>query len=106
MQVPADVSRQKTIRVGILGTKGIPARYGGFETFAEELSVRWSEDERFEITVVCPGPRRAGQPASIGKVRLDYVSEPELGAFTNVAFDLRCLWAYRRRFDVLYLLGF
>ena len=28
------------LRVAILGTRGIPARYGGFETFAEELSVR------------------------------------------------------------------
>jgi glycosyltransferase involved in cell wall biosynthesis len=40
--------RQKTIvcptrnkvRIAILGTRGIPARYGGFETFAEELSTR------------------------------------------------------------------
>jgi glycosyltransferase involved in cell wall biosynthesis len=28
------------MRVAILGTRGIPARYGGFETFAEELSAR------------------------------------------------------------------
>jgi glycosyltransferase involved in cell wall biosynthesis len=27
-------------RIAILGTRGIPARYGGFETFAEELSTR------------------------------------------------------------------
>ena len=26
------------MRVAILGTRGIPARYGGFETLAEELS--------------------------------------------------------------------
>src|SRR5512141_3208064 len=26
------------MRIGILGTRGIPARYGGFETLAEELS--------------------------------------------------------------------
>jgi glycosyltransferase involved in cell wall biosynthesis len=26
------------VRIGILGTRGIPARYGGFETLAEELS--------------------------------------------------------------------
>jgi glycosyltransferase involved in cell wall biosynthesis len=31
------------MRVGILGTRGIPARYGGFETLAEELSARLSE---------------------------------------------------------------
>lgn len=28
------------MRLAILGTRGIPANYGGFETFAEELSVR------------------------------------------------------------------
>lgn len=27
-------------KIGIFGTRGIPARYGGFETFAEELSTR------------------------------------------------------------------
>jgi glycosyltransferase involved in cell wall biosynthesis len=28
------------VKIGILGTRGIPARYGGFETLAEELSAR------------------------------------------------------------------
>jgi len=28
------------VRIALLGTRGIPANYGGFETFAEELSVR------------------------------------------------------------------
>jgi glycosyltransferase involved in cell wall biosynthesis len=28
------------LKIGILGTRGIPARYGGFETLAEELSAR------------------------------------------------------------------
>ena len=28
------------MRLAILGTRGIPARYGGFETLAEELSAR------------------------------------------------------------------
>ena len=34
----ADPSRP--LRIAILGTRGIPAAYGGFETFAEELSAR------------------------------------------------------------------
>lgn len=29
-----------SLDIGILGTRGIPANYGGFETFAEELSTR------------------------------------------------------------------
>ena len=28
------------MKIGVLGTRGIPARYGGFETLAEELSAR------------------------------------------------------------------
>ena len=32
-------SLQLPVRIAILGTRGIPANYGGFETFAEELSV-------------------------------------------------------------------
>lgn len=31
---------KKSVRLAILGTRGLPARYGGFETFAEELSTR------------------------------------------------------------------
>lgn len=30
----------KNIKIAILGTRGIPANYGGFETFAEEVTVR------------------------------------------------------------------
>ena len=39
-------------RFAILGTRGIPANYGGFETFAEELSTRLVE-RGHEVTVYC-----------------------------------------------------
>lgn len=39
-------------RFAILGTRGIPARYGGFETFAEELSVRLVE-RGYDVAVYC-----------------------------------------------------
>ena len=38
------------MRLAILGTRGIPARYGGFETLAEELSARLAE-RGHEVTV-------------------------------------------------------
>jgi glycosyltransferase involved in cell wall biosynthesis len=38
------------VRLAILGTRGIPARYGGFETFAEELSARLA-DAGHDVTV-------------------------------------------------------
>jgi glycosyltransferase involved in cell wall biosynthesis len=40
------------MRVAILGTRGIPARYGGFETFAEELSTRLAA-RGHRVTVYC-----------------------------------------------------
>src|SRR2546423_5423889 len=40
------------MRIAILGTRGIPARYGGFETFAEELSSRLA-DRGHIVSVYC-----------------------------------------------------
>jgi glycosyltransferase involved in cell wall biosynthesis len=37
---PAARAAAPPLKIAILGTRGIPANYGGFETFAEELSVR------------------------------------------------------------------
>jgi glycosyltransferase involved in cell wall biosynthesis len=40
------------LRIAILGTRGIPASYGGFETFAEHLSTRLAA-RGHEVTVYC-----------------------------------------------------
>ena len=40
------------MRIALLGTRGIPANYGGFETFAEELSVRLARRGN-QVTVYC-----------------------------------------------------
>jgi glycosyltransferase involved in cell wall biosynthesis len=40
------------MRIAILGTRGIPAAYGGFETFAEHLSTRLAA-RGHEVTVYC-----------------------------------------------------
>ncbi len=42
--------KSPNLRIALLGTRGIPARYGGFETFAEELSVRLV-DRGHKVTV-------------------------------------------------------
>ena len=40
------------MRIALLGTRGIPANYGGFETFAEELSARLVK-RGHQVTVYC-----------------------------------------------------
>jgi glycosyltransferase involved in cell wall biosynthesis len=56
-------------RIAILGTRGIPANYGGFETFAEELSTRLAA-RGHAVTVYCRV--RAADPVYRG-VRLQYL---------------------------------
>ncbi|MBZ5633643.1 MAG: DUF1972 domain-containing protein [Acidobacteriia bacterium] len=57
------------MRFAILGTRGIPARYGGFETFAEELSTRLAA-RGHSITVYC---REKYPESSYRGVRLKYL---------------------------------
>ena len=57
------------MRIAILGTRGIPANYGGFETFAEELSARLVE-RGHEVTVYCRERHPDGQYRG---VRLQYL---------------------------------
>jgi len=57
------------VRFAILGTRGIPARYGGFETFAEALSTRLAS-RGHQITVYCR--ERPREPVYQG-VRLQYL---------------------------------
>lgn len=40
------------MRVAIVGTRGVPAKYGGFETFAQEVSPLLA-DKGLEVTVFC-----------------------------------------------------
>src|SRR3954470_6770726 len=40
------------MKIAIIGTRGVPGRYGGFETLAEQLAVRLS-DRGHEVSVYC-----------------------------------------------------
>ncbi|HYL37747.1 MAG TPA: DUF1972 domain-containing protein [Bryobacteraceae bacterium] len=48
----AGLPARSQARIAILGTRGIPASYGGFETFAEELSTRLTA-RGHRVTVYC-----------------------------------------------------
>jgi len=87
----------KALRIAILGTRGVPPAYGGFETFAAELGTRLVK-RGHEVTVYCraAGPdewngiRRIVLPAAGGKY-FETVSHTFLSA----------LDALRRDFDVV-----
>lgn len=56
------------LRIALLGTRGIPANYGGFETFAEEISSRLAA-RGHHVTVYC---RERHGSAEYRGVRLQY----------------------------------
>lgn len=91
-------------RVSILGIRGIPARYGGFETFAEELSVRLVQ-QGIEVTVYCEADHKI-HPMKYKGIKLVSLPTTECGPLSTVLFDLRCLWHARKGHDVVYMLGY
>jgi glycosyltransferase involved in cell wall biosynthesis len=69
------------VRFAIVGTRGIPARYGGFETFAEELSTRLTV-RGHQLTVYCR--ERHNEPSYRG-VKLVYLPTLRHKYFDTIA---------------------
>jgi glycosyltransferase involved in cell wall biosynthesis len=86
------------MRVAILGTRGIPARYGGFETFAEELSARLAVAGH-AVTVYT-----RSHTAVPGVAVHRGATVRRLPALDTISHTLlSCLDVSRRRFDVVLL---
>lgn len=63
-------SQNGSLRIALLGTRGIPARYGGFETFAEQLSTRLvAQGHDVIVYGRCHFFSRWGRKASVQGVR-------------------------------------
>lgn len=93
------------MKLAILGTRGIPARYGGFETFAEELALRLVA-KGITVTVYCEMEDSKQMADEYLGIKLVHIPATKCGPLTTVLFDLRCLWHSRSSYDVVYMLGY
>ena len=86
------------MRIAILGTRGIPAHYGGFETFAEELGKRLAA-RGHTVTIYCR--ERHSSPAYLGVklVFLPTIRHKYLDTLAHTA--LSTLHAVTQGFDVI-----
>lgn len=78
------------MRLAILGTRGIPANYGGFETFAEELGARLA-DRGHEVTVYCRDhyvPRGSRQHRGVHLVVLPTVRHKYLDTLVHTFLSM------------------
>lgn len=95
------------MKIGILGTRGIPNNYGGFEQFAEYLSVGLVS-RGHQVTVYNPHfhPYKDSEFKGVKIIR-KYSPEAKIGAAANFIYDFLCLRdALKRDFDIIYEAGY
>jgi glycosyltransferase involved in cell wall biosynthesis len=87
------------MRIAILGTRGIPANYGGFETFAEHLSTRLVA-RGHEVTVYCRAHYVSPRQIEFQGVRLQVLPTIRHKYLDTVVHTfLSALHAAPRRYD-------
>lgn len=93
------------MRISILGTRGIPARYGGNEVCAEQVATRLSA-RGYEMTVYCRGTNGAGSDEINGGVRRVFLPSAGGKHLDTLGHTfLSALRAIPRRPDVLHCFG-
>ena len=87
------------MRIAILGTRGIPANYGGFETFAERLSTRLAA-RGHEVTVYCRAHYTSPRQLEYQGVRLKVLPTIRHKYFDTVVHSfVSALHAVPQRYD-------
>lgn len=97
----------KKLRIGILGTRGIPNRYGGFEQFAEYLALGLVQ-KGYEVYVYNSHTHEY-KDAQWQGVNIIHCNDPEdkMGTFGQFIYDWNCFSdARKRQFDILLQLGY
>ncbi|PYQ33180.1 MAG: glycosyl transferase family 1 [Acidobacteria bacterium] len=89
-----------SLKIAILGTRGVPPRYGGFETFAAELGTRLVA-RGHEVTVYCRDGGEGAVWLGIRRIVLPAIRHKYLETVSHTF--LSALNALRRDFDVILL---
>ena len=89
--------------MAILGTRGVPGNYGGFETFAEELSARLV-DRGHHVTVYCRTGNTPGSPRRHRGIRLVHLPALRLRAAETLSHTvLSAVHAVFQPYDIVYV---
>lgn len=95
------------MKIGIIGTRGIPNEYGGFEQLAEKLSVGLLQ--KGHEVVVYNSHKHSYQQKTFKGVTIVHCFDAEyiLGTAGQFIYDFNCVMdARKRNFDVLLFLGY
>lgn len=88
------------MKISIVGSKGIPARYGGFETLTEYLSI-YLVNSGHEVTVFCSGGFKRGKFKGVNLVYLPF----KANKFQGIVYDLISILLSITSQDKIIMLG-
>ncbi len=91
----------KNKKISIIGTVGIPAKYGGFETLTENLTYNLAED--FDMTVYCSSKAYDNKLETYNNAKLEYLDMYANGIH-SIMYDIVSLLKAKES-DVLLILG-
>jgi len=91
-------------KLAIIGTVGVPAQYGGFETLVEQLLPYL--EERFEVTVYCSGQfyKKKDRQATYGNTKLIYLPFSANG-IGSIPYDMISIIHAAFKSDYFLILG-
>lgn len=76
--------------VFIIGSKGIPAKYGGFETFVENLTAK-RQDSKIKYHVACMTDEKEKKEKEYNHARCFFIRVPNIGPAKAVYYDIMAL---------------
>lgn len=95
------------MKIAILGSRGIPNYYGGFEECAQQLSWRWREAGH-QVSVYNSHRHPYAEKQWRGvEIIHKYDPEHRMGSAGQWIYDFNCIWDARKRgFDIVLMLGY
>lgn len=89
-------------KISIIGTVGLPAKYGGFETLTEYLTKNLHD--QYELTVFCSGKSYSQKLDSYNGAKLQYINLHANGA-QSILYDIISIFKSLMFADTLLILG-
>ena len=102
-QSDSKITQQQPINVAVIGTVGVPANYGGFETLVEQL-IDNRKDPDIRYTVYCSGPHYADRLDTYKGANLRYIPLKANG-MQSIPYDILSMIRAAREADILLVLG-
>lgn len=98
------------MKIAIIGSRGIPNRYGGFEKFTDDLSVALV-NRGYKVYVSCEHPCSNNKMEKYKGVNLFYfpIRPPKsnkLRILYEILYDIYSLFWASRRVDIIYMLSY